>query len=312
MTRVDGRTDRSLWIAVAGWIQLALAALLLATVPLTLAGSSGAGVGTGTLVFSVGFNVLAAAFLAWTGIGALRLKRWAPVLTLAAARIGLATGVAGLALWLWAMPAGDDLPLPPEAGELPAWFGTVLLAAMTAILAVVYVALPAAFILFFRSASVRATFERADASPSRVESLPSPVLSMTFSLWFLAATAALCSPMGVVAIFGAVVTGPWAVTIWIVVAAGLAALAWLFGSQRPAGWWGTLAATLAGTASLSWTFWRLDPRRLLAAAGFPPDQIEMFAWSGLTSRPALLVLTWLSCAALLWGLAASRRPLTGR
>jgi len=345
VTFVDGRAsagdsfafrDRSGWIALFGWIQIAMAALVLLSIPLAfvnpqwtrqalgsptgdLGGSAPATTGgdapvkaMGPAIVSSGFNLLTAAFFAWTGIGTLKVSRWARTLVLSAAKLWLLTGIVAMVYWLWTAPALGTMLASTSGVEVPPAIVGLLIAVVTLVVAFLYVVLPSAFVLFFRSAAVRLTFERLDPVPSFTESVPAPVLSLTLTLALLSATALVFAPLGVIGVFGIVWTGAAAVISWLAVAVLIAYLTRAYWRLQPVGWWGTLIATLLATAAAVTTIAQVDLSMLLLAAGFPEEQIEALQWMGLTSRPALQTLTLLSAGLVLVSLFRTFRFFRGR
>lgn len=284
-----------------GAVEILLGAVLLLLVPISIAGAwlqdpgaAGHSMDARSLAVSAGLNIALATFFIVTGIATIRLRRWARTIMLSVTWLWLVTGLAAVLVWIVILPA-FELPESALGGmEPPAGTLAVVKVLITLFVVVLYVALPAGFVLVLRSPSVRATFERCDPKISWTERVPGSVLSMTLTLAYLALTCLFLIPFGGVPFFG-ILLGPWtSAAVWVVSAALCAWLAHGFYRRSARAWWSLIAVTTVWTVSSVWTFLQVEPGAIWEAMRLPAEQAEMLEMSGLGSRAGLVVSAVLS------------------
>jgi hypothetical protein len=303
MAPEDGKTtyrDRSFGLVVFGVIEVLMGVFSGLLVPLSLAAwwiSRGTGSGM-SLAATAPMLVVYAAFsaaLITIGIGSVRARRWARDLMLSISRIWLLTGVCTLLL-TWAVLPGLLRNLGIAEG-LPPKFVLITTVVTLAIISFIYVLLPGAFVLFYRSPDVAATCRARDAGPQFTDNCPQRVLTLAV-VWGLAAVSVLAMPAygWAFPFFGLMLTGGSGAAAWLVVMAICLALAWGSCRLQPWAWRGAVLATLAALVATVLTSIRVSPGEILAEFQIPDDQ-----------RAVLLELswppTWVICLGwvLVWG-----------
>jgi hypothetical protein len=173
------------------------------------------------------------------------------------------------------------------------------------VLGVLWIALPAAFILFYRRPDVEATCRRRDPNPGWVDRCPPPVLSLAL-IWALTGYTVLLMPAyrWVVPLFGVVLSGWAGAAVYLVGMLACLYLTWGAATVDPRSWWISLAAFTAGCLSALITFLRVDGSDFFAAMALPADQLALVQQLALDQRPVLVwltIATWASFVLyLLW------------
>jgi hypothetical protein len=309
--------DRSTLLFAFGLVEavLGLFCLLLAAV-------SGLGVAAGPagaaapdprmMVPGILFYVLLAVYYITTGIGSVRLRRWARPIVLIVSWFWLVTGVFAMAMVSAFLPKMmAQMPTPPGttsevmgAAEGCAFFFLVIF----------YLILPGIFVSVYGSPSVRATFERRDPVARWTDRCPTPVLGLSFLLAYGALGmlfGAMIQALPALPLFGFAVGGAASTAL-------LAFLALATYRLRPWAWWVSLLFWLLGAASaVSFVVRGFDWRQLYGQMGLPPDEIAMIEKSGIFDffkTPEMLVLVGVSVAGslafLLWVKKHFRRPVS--
>ena len=251
----------------------------------------------GPALFGSAFYVGLAAFLITTGIGSIRTRRWARTLILVGSWIALSSGLLGcitMAL-MFPMMQQQILAGAGAGAREAAAITTGVLIVMGAGMLVFYIALPAAFVLFYRSPHVKATCERKDPRVPWTDRCPAPVLAGSL----LAALGAL-SLLSIAVTFRALpffgtITGAPAVLIGVALAAIYAFAAVELYRQRWRGWW-VLMAT-AGVLAVSGivSFFSFDPVAFYVAMGYNHEWAErmapMLGW--MRWSLVLFILPWI-------------------
>jgi hypothetical protein len=240
-------------------------------------GGTSATLGTGALVY----GALAAVMVA-IGIGSLLLRRWVRPLVLYIATLWLLCGVLILLILGGIAASSGLLSGAPDADEPPLGLSLtpIGLGLFACVIVVLYVAIPAAMLLFHRSRGLREALERLDPKTRWTDRCPPPVLSLSLSL---AISAAGCLPFirGPLPLFGATLAGPAAAVVVGLAAIALAVLAVLTYRLAPSGWWGSLAMVVIVTLISVDVSFRVDLTRAaedaFAGAGAPPPTPETAA-----------------------------------
>ena len=127
---------------------------------------------------------------------------------------------------------------------------TAMLVAMFAVKAVFMLLLPAAFLVFYQRASVRATCQRRDPRACWTDRCPMPVLAVSLTL-ALSGAWMLCAVVSqpVLPLFGQLLAGPAVPALMLLMALIAIWLAWASYRLKMVAWWGTLLLCAAGTVS---------------------------------------------------------------
>lgn len=279
-SRPADHRDRSLGLALFGIVEILAGLGCAALVPLTLAALAlSPAVATAVVIPSLVLYGVIAVLLVVLGVGSIRALPWARALSLSLAWVWLITGVCSVVAAAWLLPviwsqAGAGAGLEPGAIR-------VVAVVTGLILGLLFVALPAAMVLFYRSPDVVATCRAHHPEPDPISSCPQPLLAL--------AVAYVLGGLGVVVVpaydfafplFGAVLTGAAGAAGWLVVLGLSAALAWGTCRRERWAWWTAVAATVAGGLSSA-----------LTAAGLELDELARLTRLGADQR-ALLEPIW--------------------
>ena len=256
-----------------------------------------AGVDYRTMVFALLMYVLATVLFIWSGVGALRVRRWVRPVMLIVAWTWLVSGVISTLYWALATPSLREImdsATPPGAARPPAAVYLAMAWGTGTIMTLFMVVVPAVFAWVFGRKGVRETLEFFDPRTRWTEACPTPVLAV--SAWLAAAAVAcvLYCAYAVLPLFGLVVSGAPAVAGLLLLAAVYVALAWLTFRLRPAGWWGTLVVYSVWAASMVWTFSHIGWYEFYVKAGYTPQQVdELLRFSGSYENGSVwMVAAW--------------------
>ncbi|MBZ5496557.1 MAG: hypothetical protein LAP85_09150 [Acidobacteriia bacterium] len=297
--------DRRTGLIAYGWLEIVLGGLCALMVPLLFFAltlvppTSGGPDSRVTGVAAMAYGVLAAA-LVWLGIGSILCRRWARALLLILSWGWFLAGI--LALGFYAVFAGALFSR--DAGNP---LGLLALTIGIIFIAIFFVALPGAMVLFYQSHNVKATCEARDPVVRWTDTCPLPVLAS--SLWLgLGSLCLMVMPLlyrSVVPWFGSLLSGAPATLILLVCAVFGLYLAWATYRRQLAAWWAALVAFALLTASAVITFMRVDLMEVYRQLGYPEDQIEqirnfglftgkaMAWWTGLFFVMFLIYLLWI-------------------
>jgi hypothetical protein len=257
--------------------------------------------------------VCAGVFFGTMGIGSIWARRWARALMLVVSSIWLVTGVIVSIAAFWIVPFMlERIQAGVAAGGQnsanAAQTTSFVMGCMMVTLGIVYLLLPLAFVLFYRSPHVKATCEARDPQLRWTDRCPLPVLASSFlygigavALLFIAVTYRL------LALFGVIIDGLPALVLCLILAAILAAVT--LGSYRlePWAWWTAVAIAMLGVASSLVTALRpLDWRDVYQRMGMG-DQYQLLGLDKLWQGDSFLWLACLSTVPWLFYLVWTRR-----
>lgn len=275
----EGFKDRSTGLILFGAFEIilgVLAALMIPMAALSLAiqppGGAAASVRT-MIPAMVMYGVLAVVFV-WLGIGSIQAKRWARALMLVLSWLWLVAGVLGM-LWLAVvMPAMWSGMT--QQGNLPHGamiFGMILGGGCSGCL---YVVLPGAFILFYRSEHVKATCEARDPKVRWTDKCPLPVLALVL-MFAWGGFLTLATPLygAGIPLFGVLLDGFPAAVAALGIAALCGWLAWGTYRLNVSAWWGSVVLSVLGGLSAIITFSRVSMMELYRGMDMPEEQLRM-------------------------------------
>ena len=237
------------------------------------------------------YVVLAVGFI-WLGAGSIMARRWARALLLVLAWMWLLLGVfttGFMAVFLPQMLAVWQ----PDAGQLPEAARLIVVVVSMGFMGVVFVALPAAFILFYRSRHVKATCEARDPVPRWTDACPLPVLALSLALAFalVSLVTMLVAYNSVVPFFGRLLTGAPATALLVLMMVAWGYSAWATYKLKPAGWWVVTVGLVLFSVSAVLTFGRVDLIDLYQAMGYSPQDVRLLREFPLVRGQALTVIT---------------------
>ncbi len=293
--------DRTLGLIIFGVVSILIGACCALLVPLMFLSVAlsetvtGGGVDVRSAWSASALYGFMAAVFVWLGIGSLRARRWARELLLSLSWIWLMTGICSIVIGILVVPAvvgntGVDTGIPPEMTMI------VMLVIFGAI-GLLYVVLPGAFVLFYRSPHVAATCRVRHPEPQWIDECPPRLLTLMV-VWVLGAVSVLLMPAYdfIFPLFGTVLTGAGGAVLWTLVLAACVVLA--FGTCRmaPWAWWGGVALTVAAALSSSLVALRYDLAEIIALMRLPEEQGTMIAALGLPAGWPMALIN-----AVVWG-----------
>jgi hypothetical protein len=303
--------DRKTGLIVFGILQLLMGGgcllfLLLLGLSALLPRPPEAEMGTRALLPALGVYLLLSVWFVTMGIGSIRARRWARALILIAAWVWLVSGVMGMGFLgvFW-----DSMARSMAAnGQVPAGVVSAILAVMVVVMAVIYLVIPGALVLFYGRRDVKETCERLDPAPRWTDRCPLPVLAMSL----LMGTGAVCLPLGgcyhwPMPFFGAVLTGVQGAAVSLALLLAMAWLAWLAWRLDVRAWWGSLALVVAWSASAMLTFSRLGLMQFYTRMEIPAAQLAQMRPIAEAMDPAMIPLSAVWALALLGYLLYVRR-----
>lgn len=232
------------------------------------------------------YGLLAVYFFS-VGVGSIRKRRWARALSLALSAMWLAVGVAAIAVVVVLLPRLMTI-FPPSQTT---FFATLLFA----VLAVVYILIPLALVLFYRSPHVKATCEAKDPVPRWTDRVPLPILSLVIAMAFSAAAVLVSLSYGIAPIFGTIFTGAPAAMILLAFAGLCAYLSVQLYRMKRSAWWTSLFLIILGMVNAVVTFSQVDLEKLYEQMGVMTPQLRAMHLVDLYRDPML----WI-CVGVLW------------
>ncbi|MFA5192753.1 MAG: hypothetical protein WC740_18750 [Verrucomicrobiia bacterium] len=303
--------DRRVGLIVFGVLVIILGCLCALFVPLMFVGQAftakqtGGDVNYRMIIPAVMiYGSMAVAFI-WLGIGSALCRRWARALLLVLSWCWLIVGIMSMVIvaFMWpqilaaAVPEGQKLP------EIGRW---VFAVTMVGTISVIYVVLPGALVLFYRSRHVKATCDARDPVRRWTDACPLPVLAVSLMLAF-GALSMLSMPLAynsVMPFFGKLISGAPATMLCLVITSLMAWTAWAIYRLEPAAWWVTVVLFALMMVSAALTFARIDLIEMYRLMGFPPDQMARMEklsfvrdrsamwWMSLSGVPFFGYLIW--------------------
>jgi hypothetical protein len=262
------------------------------------------------------FYGLLAVYYITTGIGTVRLRRWARPIVLIVSWFWLVSGVFAMAMVSTFLPKMmEQMPAPPGTTSDVMAFAQ---GCAFFFFAVFYLILPGIFVSVYGSQSVRATFERRDPVARWTDRCPTPVLGLSFLLAYAALGMLFGATMPALPVFGFAVGGAASTVLCLGLAALLGFLALATYRLRPWAWWTALFFWLLGAASaVSFVVRGFDWQQFYGQMGLPADQIAMIEKMGVFNflkTPEFLGLVGFfiagSLAFLLWVKKHFRRAVS--
>jgi hypothetical protein len=238
------------------------------------------------------FYLLLAVFFGTMGVGTLMGRRWARTLMLVFSWIWLVVGIFSTVMMIFILPKMLQ-GMQPVGGTAPDTGVTAFMSGcMVLMLGLIYIALPGALVLFYRSPHVKATVEAKAPNIPWTDRTPAPVLALSLMLGYGAAASLLGLVYGAIPFFGRILTGASAVLGYLVLSALCAVLAVEVYRRRPAGWWGAVGLWAFGFVSALFFFGLGGPdiRELYEAMGMATPEMEAMGIYDIWRQPAVLVM----------------------
>jgi MFS family permease len=207
------------------------------------------------------------------GIGSVRARRWARALILISSWFWLVCGICGVIFFLVFMPGMYDSMA--ETDEIPMEIISVIQFVTAVFMTIIYVLIPGALVLFYRSRHVKATCEFRDPQVRWTDKCPLPVLalSMLFAVWSVSLLT-----MGAYGwafpFFGTILSGISGAAVVLVLILCMAYLAWGTYRLRINAWWCAVLLTIGWGVSTAITFSRISILELYEKMNFPEEQLK--------------------------------------
>jgi hypothetical protein len=208
----------------------------------------------------------------WLGIGSITAKRWARALTLILSIVWLAVGVLTFGFEAYFMPKLFS-KMQIEGSRLPESSAAIITFFALAFIFVLFVVLPAAFTLFFRSPHVKATCEQRDPKPRWTDKRPLPVLGLSQILYAGAASMLLMIVYPALPFLGTILTGLPLVAYAVIVSGVLLYLAKNIYDLKITAWTITVILSILGSVTGTITFLKMDMIEYYKALGYSEQAI---------------------------------------
>lgn len=283
--------DRSTGLLIFGIIEIIGGVLTFLMIPLMLLGlvigrKAGAATPASSMITGALTYAGLAVLLLVLGIAATQAKRWAWALNLIFSWIWLIGGSLITVMMVLVLPGSVLAGMKQAAGRNPnpaapsTTVMAVVLTLMIVFMAVFFIVLPIAFLVFYRSKNVELTCKNRDPKERWTDRIPLPVVAYGLLISFGAAynlMAAFSRPL--FPLFGRYLTGIPAGSILFGFAIVDAVVAVLFFRIKVAGWW--LAVVTLGLRLISavFTFTRANLMEAYSRSGWSSQQLEALSRS---------------------------------
>ena len=301
--------DRKTGLVIFGILTMIMGGLCALFVPLmffgqAMAAKSGTPQNTQVMIPAIVMYGVLAVALVWLGIGSMMARRWARALLLIFSWSWLLIGLVAMGVMVFVLPQimqTIQTTGSPGQPEMPAAAKTMMVVITMMVLAVVYVILPGAWVLFYGSFHVKATCEAYDPVVRWTDHCPLPALAVSLWLAFSAPMMLLMAVVykGVLPVFGSFVVGPAGSALCVLLALLWSYSAWAFYRLDRRGWWVVVVSIAIFSISAFITYSRRDLMEVYSLMGYPPEQIAQIqkfnflkgstmAWASLCGAVPLL------------------------
>lgn len=310
---VDGPSasfqDRKTGLVIFGILTALLGVLCALIVPLMFFGQQmAAKAGTPQSMQMIAPAILMygglAVVLVWLGIGSAMARRWARALLLIFSWSWLLMGVVGIGMMAFMLPhimETAHAAAPPGQPPLPESAATIATVVMMVLSGVIFVLLPAAWLLFYRSPHVKATCEAYDPVVRWTDRCPLPVIALCLWLAFSAPMMLLMAVAykGVMPVFGVFVTGLAGSALYVLIALFWSYAAWALYKLDRRGWWLVAVTMCLFSLSAFITYSRHDISELYVLMGYPAEQIAQIQKFGVFKGQTMAWMTLVGFAPFL-------------
>lgn len=316
-TPVPEYRDRSTGLLICGIVQIICGGLAALAVPFVLLSMllSRKTLGIHQPLSRSLSSVATYAFVAVTnvalGIGSIQARRWARALTLVSSWIWLVLGVLLTVLFVAILPASFMMGMRraasahPGGPPMPLGVAAVILTFVIVLFAVLLIALPLAFVIFYSRKDVVETCRHRDPVERWTDPIPMPVLAAVLLFSCGAAYYGLTvASTPIFPLFGRYLTGLPAALCGIATAMVDAVIAYLFFRLSVSGWWLAVGMCTLRLISAGITFWRADLYGAYGKMGFGQSELQLIQSSPLFRSHVFLWWSWgammLMLAYLIW------------
>jgi predicted secreted protein len=317
--------DRSTGLLVFGIVEIAGGALAALALPFMLLGivlgrkAPGGPPPLGSIIPGAVTYAVAAVVLVTLGIGAIQARRWAWALNLILSWIWLIMGTLVTGLLIFVLPSGFLAGMKtastqnPNAPPLSPAVGAVIVTFMIVLFAMLFIVLPLAFLLFYRSKNVEETCKHRDPVERWTDRRPLPVTAVALlaaagSLYYLIIS--FTTPL--FPLFGRYLTGLPGGIACLTFAVVDAFIAVAILRMNVVGWWVALTAMIIRIVSAAVTYGRADLMQAYAKLGWSAEKLETMGNTPMFRSHAFLwvslVFMVLYLGFLIWLKRYFRRP----
>ena len=280
--------DRTVGLVVFGSVEVLLGGLCALLIPLMVFAAlipqpGGSATGLRMMLPAIAIYAMAAVFFIWIGIGSILARRWARAVMLVCSLMWLIGGVMGMIVWIWMMPNMFD-QVPPGQ-QMPPEMMLVMQILMGGLMGCIYLILPLAFVLFYRSKHVWATCRFRDPKVRWTDGCPLPVLALVI----LFAYGVLCMVWlpfynFIIPWFGGFLDGASGAVVVLGFAGLQVYLVWGMYHRKLAAWWTAMLFVVVGSVSWLLTMARTDLMELYERMGMPDQQLDMMRQMGMVEK----------------------------
>jgi hypothetical protein len=298
--------DRKAGLIVFGIIEICIGLLCALFVPLMLMGmqmasahAAGGGASWRTTLPGVFTYVGLAALFITVGIGSIRARRWARAIMLVFSWLWLIMGILSMAFFFYFFPV---VTRQMEQGAPAAGGGMtgIVQVVMGLVLFPIYIVLPGAFLLFYRSRHVRETCRAIDPQRRWTDNCPLPVLALVMMMG-IGLYSMLFMPFYnfVIPCFGVYLSGlPGAMVCLFVTALLLTLVRGLY-KLKIAAWWGMVVLIPLGGISAGMSMGSENLPLMYEEMGIATQQVEAILSTGFFQGPGMVIYMVLASAAML-------------
>lgn len=299
--------DRKIGLVVMGILQVLggglflLMGLLVSLVMLLPAPPGNTPPKAADIAISVAVFLGLAIFFMWTGVGAILARRWARALMLITSWVWLIGGIFTVITMGFVLPQVFAAMPQQNADSLPADFKKWLIILILAFYTVVFVLVPLAFLLFYRSPHVKATCEHRNPQPCWTDRCPLPVLAMSLTAWLISPLLCLSILTGSpFPCFGTMLSGVAGDGLWLALALVWGYAAWGCYRLKVSSWWLLQIIMVFHCVSVGITIQLLGVDKFYQAMGMPPEQVDLLLSGPFASMPVFMLMNLLTWASWLW------------
>ncbi|ACB75440.1 hypothetical protein [Opitutus terrae] len=237
----------------------------------------------------------------WLGIGSLLARRWARAISLCLGWIGLISGVIACVSMAWVLPAIDaamQQAAEQNGQHLSAGIVVFVKILTVSMMLLMYVIIPGALVLFYRSRHVRLTCETRDPVERWTDRCPLPVLALVLLLAFSAVAMVMTIPLygRAFPFFGMIITGAPALVLFGAFAVFCGAAARGLYRLQPWALWSYAVVVVVFAINSAVTFTGGGLMRYYEAIGLPEAQLKQIEAMKLLQTDSLI---WFGTAAAL-------------
>jgi hypothetical protein len=235
----------------------------------------------GMMAYTVLFYLALAALFASLGIGSMMARRWAPPLILVTSWGWLVCGLAAASMMGFTVPMMTASLPQDQPGAKAAMVGC-----MSIVIGLFGIIVPLVFVLFYRSADVKATVQQLDPVPRWTDGQPAALLVFASWMFFGAVSTLLSSLMYKALPIGEFMLRGW--PVFAVMGTMATLMFWVgWGTLRrlPAAWWSAVVLLIIGVVWGTLMLTSTDPAAMSKAMGMAPDPRQEQMTEAMYSSP---------------------------